>query len=134
MKRWLRRILALLALSLVGSVTSVYFIGKRSLPEINGKVAAPGLAAPVRVVRDTFGVPHFYAENLSDLAFAVGYVQAQDRLLQIDLAVHLVSGTLSEVVGADTAELDYANRTIGFRRWGMLAFKKLPAEDRALLQ
>src|SRR5262249_50309565 len=90
--------------------------------------------APVTVIRDTFGVPHFYASNITDLAFAVGYVQAQDRILQIDLNGHLVNGTLAEVVGEDAVELDFYHRVLGLLRWGDLAFAQLDPEDHALLQ
>lgn len=134
MKRRLRIFFYLLILGILLSASAGYYLLKRSLSPVSGRVTAPGLSAPVTVVRDTFGVPHFYANNLTDLGFAVGYVQAQDRLLQIDLSVHLVSGTLSEVIGEDTADLDFYHRTLGFRRWGARALEKLPPEDLALLQ
>lgn len=37
-------------------------------------------AAPVKVVRDRFGVPHIYAASLPDAAFAQGYCHAEDNL------------------------------------------------------
>lgn len=51
-----------------------------SAPRRDGTLAAPGLEAPVTVIRDRFGVPHLYASGDHDLYFAQGYVQAQDRL------------------------------------------------------
>ena len=62
-------------------------------------VKNPVLSAPVDVVRDEHGVPHIYGQNPGDLAFAEGYVMAQDRLVQMDLARHSAAGTLSELVG-----------------------------------
>src|SRR5262245_42809779 len=53
--------------------------------EISGTASLPGLSAPVRVVRDRWGVPHIYAQTQDDLFLAQGYVQAQDRLFQMDL-------------------------------------------------
>ncbi len=50
------------------------------LPEIEGELSLPGLKDEVEVLRDPWGVPHIYAQNLDDLFFAQGFVQAQDRL------------------------------------------------------
>lgn len=64
------------------------------------EVAAPGLSAPVDVVRDEWGVPHIYGERLGDVAFAQGYLMAQDRLVQMDLARRAAAGTLAVLAGA----------------------------------
>ena len=66
-------------------------------------IEAPGLGAPVDVVRDEFGVAHIRAENIADLAFANGYIQAEDRLQQMDLFRHAASGTMAELFGAINA-------------------------------
>src|SRR5215813_7219411 len=134
MRRGLRWLLTFLALGLITLLITAFVVRQRSLPQIDGTLSVPGISSPVTVLRDTFGVPHFYAANLPDLAFAVGYVQAQDRLLQIDLSTHLVNGTLSEVIGEETVEMDLYHRTIALRRWGDRAYEKLEPEDRALLQ
>ncbi|MFO0579187.1 MAG: penicillin acylase family protein [Polyangia bacterium] len=62
-------------------------------------VAAPGLSAPVDVVRDEIGVPHIYAKSFADAAFAQGYMMAADRLFMMDLSRRLADGTLSELLG-----------------------------------
>src|SRR5262245_48565046 len=51
----------------------------------SGTFGLDGLSAPVRVVRDRWGVPHIYAGTRDDLFAAQGFVQAQDRLFQMDL-------------------------------------------------
>src|ERR1700678_3472843 len=57
-----------------------------SLPELDGRLPMSGLSAPVTVRRDQHGVPHIEAASLDDLLFAQGYVTAQDRLWQMDMA------------------------------------------------
>jgi len=74
-----------------------------------------GLHAPVRIVRDRGGVPHIYAENRDDLFFAQGFVQAQDRLFQIDLWRRSVQGRLAEVLGPNFAERDAMTRRMQTR-------------------
>jgi penicillin amidase len=63
------------------------------------QIKNPALGAPVDVVRDQWGIPHIYGQTPADCAFAEGYVMAQDRLVQMDLARHLAAGRLAELVG-----------------------------------
>jgi penicillin amidase len=51
----------------------------------SGVVTLAGLTAPVKVIRDAAGIPHIYAQNRLDLARALGYTQAQDRLFQLEM-------------------------------------------------
>jgi penicillin amidase len=85
------------------------------IPQINGTIQVDGLKAQVRVVRDRWGVPHIYAENQNDLFFAQGFVQAQDRLFQMDLWRRSVQGRLSEVLGGNFIERDAMTRRVQFR-------------------
>ena len=81
-------------------------------PQTNGTFAVDGIAAPVRIVRDTWGVPHIYARSRDDLFFAQGFVQAQDRLFQIDLWRRASIGRLSEVLGPNFIERDAMTRRL----------------------
>jgi penicillin G amidase len=83
-------------------------------PQVSGTLAVDGLAKPVRVVRDRWGVPHIYAENDADLFIAQGFVQAQDRLFQMDLWRRSSQGRLSEVLGPNFAERDVMTRRMQF--------------------
>jgi penicillin amidase len=84
------------------------------LPPVSGSLALSGIGEPVRVVRDRWGVPHIYARNEHDLFFAQGFVQAQDRLFQMDLWRRSVQGRLSEVLGLNFVERDAATRRIQY--------------------
>ena len=85
------------------------------LPQTSGTLALDGLSAPVRVVRDRWGVPHIAAANQDDLFFAQGFVQAQDRLFQMDLWRRSVQGRLSEVLGSNFIERDAMTRRVQYR-------------------
>jgi hypothetical protein len=85
------------------------------VPQVSGEIAVAGLTAPVRVVRDTWGVPHIYAQNDRDLFFAQGFVQAQDRLFQMDLWRRAAQGRLSEVLGPNFIERDAMTRRMQYR-------------------
>ena len=64
--------------------------------QTSGTLQVAGLADEVRIVRDRWGIPHIYAKNADDLFFAQGFVQAQDRLFQIDLWRRSTQGRLAE--------------------------------------
>ncbi len=55
---------------------------------------------------DEYGTPKIEADNLKSLFYAAGYVQAKDRLFQMDLQRRLMRGQLSEVFGASLNETD----------------------------
>jgi acyl-homoserine lactone acylase PvdQ len=92
--------------------------GREQVPplvaDVSGSREVPGLSAPVRVVRDRWGVPHIYARTPDDLFLAQGFVQAQDRLFQMDLWRRSAQGRLSEVLGPNFAERDAMTRRIQF--------------------
>jgi penicillin G amidase len=84
-------------------------------PQVSGTLAVDGLSTPVRVVRDRWGVPHIKAGSQDDLFFAQGFVQAQDRLFQMDLWRRSVQGRLSEVLGPNFIDRDAMTRRVQYR-------------------
>ena len=91
-------------------------VSKRRLPKYEGTIYLVGLKEPVKIMRDEHGVPHIYAQNLHDLAFAQGVVHAQDRLFQMELNRRLATGRLSELIGVEGVDTDRSVRTFGFHR------------------
>lgn len=81
--------------------------------QVSGSIEA-AVSAPVRIVRDRWGVPHIYAQNADDLFFAQGLVQAQDRLFQLDLWRRSALGRLAEVLGPNFAERDAMTRRMQY--------------------
>jgi acyl-homoserine lactone acylase PvdQ len=84
------------------------------VPDVSGTREIAGLSAPVRIVRDRWGVPHIYAATADDLFFAQGFVQAQDRLFQMDLWRRSSLGRLAEVLGPNFAERDAMTRRVQY--------------------
>ena len=85
------------------------------LSQTSGTLQVPGLTDEVRVVRDRWGIPHIYARNADDLFFAQGFVQAQDRLFQIDLWRRATQGRLAEILGANYIDRDRLARLMRYR-------------------
>jgi len=82
--------------------------------QVSGTLEMRGLSAPVRVVRDRWGVPHIVAQTQDDLFAAQGFVQAQDRLFEMDLWRRAAAGRLSEVLGPNFVERDAMTRRIQY--------------------
>jgi penicillin amidase len=113
--------------------TGYYLLFRRPLPKISGTLNLPELQAPVKILRDRWGVPHILAENYPDLFFAQGFVHAQDRLWQMEFNRRLVAGRLSEILGEVSLLLDRWMRIIGMRRVAEKEFSLLEASTQAIL-
>jgi len=111
LKIFLALLLGTLALSAVG--VSWYVYSKQ--PKRSGELALTHLSAPVTVRYDELGVPHIKAGNEPDLYRALGYVQAQDRLFQMEMVRRLAQGELAEILGPSMVKTDRLFRTLGLR-------------------
>jgi len=90
-------------------------LARASLARTAGELSVPGLAQPVEVIRDQWGVAHVYAQNTDDLFFAQGYVLAQDRLWQMEWWRRTQEGRLAEVLGPEAFERDRQRRLLMYR-------------------
>ena len=122
-----------LAVLVVVAAAGWYLLFRRPLPLVSGTVNAPGLDAPVRVVRDRRGVPHVYASSAADAAFAMGWVHAQDRGWQMEFNRRVAAGRVSEFAGAEGVPADRFMRRLGLMRVAEAEARALEGEARQLL-
>ena len=101
--------------AVVGGAAWLTHTMRTSLPQLDGTILTPGLTAAVTVRRDAHGVPHIEAQNLDDLLFAQGYVTAQDRLWQLDMARRMAAGDAAEILGPKLVEHDRIQRVLAMR-------------------
>jgi penicillin amidase len=146
----LLRVAATLAAVLVLAVLGVVWLALRSsLPVTTGTLGLPGLSGSVTVIRDHGGVPHIFAGSAADGVRALGFVQAQDRRLQMELSRLVGQGRLAEVVGDrrsaepmaiagvlgwSALDIDRQMRTLGLARLAEAEAERLPDAERALFQ
>ncbi|MFP3917295.1 penicillin acylase family protein [Lysinibacillus telephonicus] len=115
-------------------VVGIHFYVSNSKPTIEGEVIVSILDDDVMVTRDGTGVPHIEANSDADLYRAQGYVQAQDRLFQMDLARRQASGTLAEVVGESAVESDKFFRTFSLRNAAEKSWEGYNENSKQILQ
>jgi penicillin amidase len=88
---------------------------RTALSDTEGPKELPRLKQQVTVIRDSWGVPHIYAQNQHDMFFAQGFVTAQDRLFQMELWKRAGRGTLAEVLGPQYLDRDIGARLLSYR-------------------
>ena len=131
--KFLRWTVLVLAVLLVIAGLVFYGLVRRAWPEVDGRLAVPGLQAPVEIVRVEPGIPHIYARNPHDLFFAQGYVHAQDRLWQMDFNRTVGAGRLSSLFGEGALPIDKVMYVLGLRRAAEKDWQVLSPDTRAVL-
>lgn len=104
----------LVLIAVIFAIFANAYISK-SKPLIAGEHQVTFVDQDVVITRDKDGVPHIKAQSDEDLYRAQGYVQAQDRLFQMDLARRQASGRLAEVIGEEAVANDKLFRTFSLR-------------------
>jgi penicillin G amidase len=139
---WLVRIgggviIGLFIVVLIGTLSSVLWLKgamRKQMPVLDGQVKLPGLSAPVVVQRDGHGVPHIRAANMDDLLLAQGYVIAQDRLWQMDMARRFAAGELAELLGPGVVEHDKLQRVLEIRPSAERLTATMPEDQKRLFE
>ncbi len=129
--------LALLILGIVAFFSARYYLrdaARKSLPQLDGTLALPGLSAPVTVQRDAHGVPHIHAAGMDDLVEAQAFIVTSDRLFQMDILRRHAAGELAEVFGLSLLNHDRLQRTLQIRAAADRAIAVLPPDQLHLLQ
>ncbi|PZW51181.1 penicillin amidase [Humitalea rosea] len=107
---------------------------RAALPTLDGRLSLPGLAAPVTVMRDRWGIPHIRAAgDMRDGFRAQGFVHAQDRLFQMELNRRRALGRAAEWLGAAAAEGDILARRLGVEAASRRDFAALGPQARMML-
>lgn len=140
MVRWLKRIsLALFALLLLAAA-AVALYAWRSVPAATATYLLPALSASsaqgerVLITLDQDGIPTIEAQSARDLAFAVGFMHARDRLWQLEMNRRIGRGELAEILGPKALDTDKFLRTLGVHRAARAQLQRLSETDRAQLQ
>src|ERR1700684_864413 len=127
-------LLIALTIGIAGSVAWLKDALKQQMPVLDGTLQLPGLSAPVMVRRDVHGIPHIQAATMDDLLEAQGYVVAQDRLWQMDMARRFAAGELAEVLGSSVVEHDKLQRILQIRPAAEQLTATMPEDQKRLLE
>lgn len=126
-------LIALILICLIGFVFLARHISYRAIPNYNAEIRMEGLHGKVEVFRDTFGIPHIFAENEEDLYRVTGYVMAQDRFWQMDLLRRVAQGRLAEIFGEDMIKTDQLFRSLRIQNKSQLIMDRTEPEIMACI-
>ncbi len=101
----MRRLLAVVAVLVVALVGCVVF-GRTGGPSRADYIAAAE-KYDVRILRDSWGVPHIFGKTDADAAFGLAYAQAEDDMPTVIASLMQSRGTLASVQGKEAAPGDY---------------------------
>ena len=133
MIKWLLRLAVFSSTITIAALIVVYYGFQASLPELEGDIQSPDIIGKIMVDRDEQGQATLTADNRTDLAFATGYIHAQERFFQMDLSRRLASGELSELFGSLAVGTDKTNRVHRFRHRARIAMEHILDEERDIL-
>jgi penicillin amidase len=88
----------------------------RSHPPVSGRMRVGGLDDSITITRDRFGIAHVEASTEAGAVFGQGFVQAHDRLFQLELFRRGASGKLAEVFGPRAVDADRFARRLALAR------------------
>jgi penicillin amidase len=119
---------------LLAIVVALWWVLRGSLATLEGQQTVNGISQVVTIERDQQGLVTLAGDNRADIAFALGYVHAQERLFQMDLLRKNSAGELSQLFGGVAANFDGRIRVHQFRKRAELAFERLPTYQKTLLE
>lgn len=131
--RWITRITFSIIFLLAVAITVAFFTLRASLPQTEGNLNLEGLVSSVTINRDAQGIPFIKSNNRLDIAYALGFIHAQERFFQMDLLRRNSAGELSELFGGLAVKHDSAIRTHQFRKRAERALAAQSQKDRDIL-
>ncbi|MEO8198095.1 MAG: penicillin acylase family protein, partial [Thermoanaerobaculia bacterium] len=99
---------ALVVILLIAALVAggFYWLKSSGLPQREGAAALSGLQAPVEVRWDRWAMPYVHAATAADATAALGWLHANDRLFQMEVARRAAAGRLSELFGERALAFD----------------------------
>lgn len=134
LRRYLGGAALVILVAWVGAAGWIYLQMRGSLAQLDGEAAMPGAAAPIVIERDALGIPTITASSRAEVARGLGFVHAQDRFFQMDLARRRAAGELAELFGAAAVAIDMRTRMLRLREHARRAVELAAPEELALLR
>lgn len=132
-RTWIARGIGALFIVLVLAGIVLASLLLRSRARLDGEVRVAGIAQSVEISRDARGVPVIRGESLDDVAFAQGFVHAQERFFQMDLLRRHASGELAALLGPAGVAGDRRMRRFSFSTIADHVYAEAPPRHRRLL-
>ena len=107
---------------------------KNSIPNFNQNMAFPTVEEPIKIFRDSLGIPHVQATTIHDAFFGQGFVVAQDRLWQMDFDRHRAEGRTAKLLGKSNLDWDVTARRMGIKASAYKDFQVINSQTRSMFE
>ena len=128
-RNWKKIFLGILVLLLIASIF-IFWPIREDLEYLKAR----GDQYDVKILRDTYGVPHVFGQRDADTAYGLAYAHSEDDFLTIQQVLLAARGDLATVYGPDSAPADYLVHFL--RVWDIVEaqYDHLSPETRALVE
>jgi penicillin amidase/acyl-homoserine-lactone acylase len=132
--RWLKsnwkRILIGIAVVLAVAASFIFWPVRENLSYLKDRAKNYN----VKILKDTYGVPHIFGHTDADAAYGLAYAHSEDDFLTIQQVLMAARGKLATVYGADSAPADYLVQFL--RVWDVVdaEYEKLSPGTRAIVE
>ena len=136
-RAWVRATVGVaLAIAVLAAVAAAVLWGvlRASLPRTTGRIAVLGPTREVSIERDSLGIPVITGSSREDVAFATGFVHAQERFFQMDLMRRAAAGELAALFGPAAINSDREVRLHPFRWVAREVVQRATAREKAVLE
>jgi len=130
LKRNWKRILVGFVIILALAAAYIFYPVREDLSSLADRAAN----YDVKILRDTYGVPHIFGHSDADAAYGLAYAHSEDDFLTIQQVLLAARGDLATVYGPDSAPADYL---VAFLRvWDVVdaEYNNLRPETRAVVE
>src|SRR5262245_18870518 len=100
------RFVATLDVVLLAVAVALSTVRPASRPPLR-RLVPPAGKYDVRILRDTWGVPHVFGKTDADVAYGLAWAHAEDDFATIQSVLLAVRGRLASVLGPGAAPTDY---------------------------
>lgn len=129
-----KRLLISLAIILVLLVASILWIKNSNNFQREGTIVISGNDQPIKVIRDKHGIAYVMAQSRADVFRGQGFVNAQDRLFQIELYRALIKGEGAAMLGTSMLQSDIKMRVLNIYGNAERHFEYLDTPTKEVLQ
>ncbi|MEM7582313.1 MAG: acylase [Acidobacteriota bacterium] len=131
-RRWPIRLAALIGVALVLGLTIAVLTAPSS--ELPAGLVPPEGTYDVRILRDSWGVPHIFGRTDADVAYGLAWAHAEDDFETIQGSLVAARGRLAAALGKQGAANDYMVQLLRVPEVVAAGYPELPADVRALCE
>jgi penicillin amidase len=131
--RWSRAFWIFLLVVVFGVFATGWWLLAGGRAQLDGRQRVTRLQHAVTVTRDALGTATITGQSRDDVAYALGYVHAQERFFPMDLMRRVAAGELSELVGPAALDTDINHRRHRLRAVAEAAYAALSPEQKHML-